>query len=146
MHGLTKPFAMPFMWQRNVVGGSSSEKDGKVLDAKTLRRLAQNREAARKSRLRKKVVFDMEYSRWLEENCKKMMELRGGLQAHRQDGDLRVTVDECLALYEELFQLKAAAARSDVFHVLTGMWTTPAERCFLWMGGFRPSELLKVEL
>ncbi|RWW09450.1 hypothetical protein GW17_00027061 [Ensete ventricosum] len=88
----------------------------------------------------------MEYSRWLEENCKKMMELRGGLQAHRQDGDLRVTVDECLALYEELFQLKAAAARSDVFHVLTGMWTTPAERCFLWMGGFRPSELLKVEL
>ncbi|XP_064951763.1 transcription factor TGA2.2-like isoform X1 [Musa acuminata AAA Group] len=172
--------------KRNVVGGSSSEKDGKVLDAKTLRRLAQNREAARKSRLRKKAyiqqlessrikltqleqdlqrartqglflgggsagdnissVFDMEYSRWLEENYKKMMELRGGLQAHRQDGDLRVTVDECLALYDELFQLKATAARSDVFHVLTGLWTTPAERCFLWMGGFRPSELLKIVL
>ncbi|CAD5193329.1 unnamed protein product [Musa acuminata subsp. malaccensis] len=178
---------------RNVVGGSSSEKDGKVLDAKTLRRLAQNREAARKSRLRKKAyiqqlessrikltqleqdlqraraqglflgggsagdtissgmklfhcIFDMEYSRWLEENYKKMMELRGGLQAHRQDGDLRVTVDECLALYDELFQLKATAARSDVFHVLTGLWTTPAERCFLWMGGFRPSELLKIVL
>ncbi|CAL9079426.1 unnamed protein product [Musa textilis] len=172
--------------KRNVVGGSSSEKDGKVLDAKALRRLAQNREAARKSRLRKKAyilqlessrikltqleqdlqrartqglflgggsagdnissVFDMEYARWLEENYKKMMELRGGLQAHRQDGDLRVTVDECLALYDELFQLKATAARSDVFHVLTGLWTTPAERCFLWMGGFRPSELLKIVL
>jgi transcription factor TGA len=24
------------------------------------------------------------------------------------------------------------------------VWTTPAERCFLWMGGFRPSDLLKV--
>uniref|UniRef100_K3ZZA6 DOG1 domain-containing protein n=1 Tax=Setaria italica TaxID=4555 RepID=K3ZZA6_SETIT len=24
------------------------------------------------------------------------------------------------------------------------MWKTPAERCFLWLGGFRPSELLKL--
>ncbi|KAF9624665.1 hypothetical protein IFM89_012842 [Coptis chinensis] len=24
------------------------------------------------------------------------------------------------------------------------MWTTPAERCFLWMGGFCPSELIKI--
>ena len=46
--------------------------------------------------------------------------------------------------YDELFQLKAALARSDVFHLLTGAWATPAERCFFWMGGFRPSELLKV--
>ncbi|CAL9201045.1 unnamed protein product [Musa hybrid cultivar] len=172
--------------QQGTMAGDGAPNQQLRTQEKTLRRLAQNREAARKSRLRKKAyiqqlessrikltqleqdlqrartqglflgggsagdnissVFDMEYSRWLEENYKKMMELRGGLQAHRQDGDLRVTVDECLALYDELFQLKATAARSDVFHVLTGLWTTPAERCFLWMGGFRPSELLKVEL
>lgn len=163
-------------------------RDGRTLDAKTLRRLAQNREAAKKSRLRKKAyvqqlessrikltqleqdlqrarsqgfllgtpagasasmssgaaMFDMEYTRWLDESLKNMMELRAGLQAHLCDTDLRIIVDECLTHYDEFFRLKGIAAKTDVFHLITGMWTTPAERCFLWMGGFRPSELLKV--
>ncbi|CAM8964506.1 unnamed protein product [Rhodiola kirilowii] len=38
------------------------------------------------------------------------------------------------------------AARTDVFHLITGMWATPSERCFLWMGGFRPSELIKTSI
>lgn len=46
--------------------------------------------------------------------------------------------------YDEIFKQKGNAAKADVFHVLSGMWKTPAERCFLWLGGFRPSELLKV--
>ncbi|KAL3530398.1 hypothetical protein ACH5RR_009720 [Cinchona calisaya] len=165
--------------------GSTSEK---VLDAKTLRRLAQNREAARKSRLRKKAyvqqletsrirltqleqdlqraraqglflggggapggnissgaaIFDMEYARWLDDDHRHMSELRTALQAHLSDGDLRVIVDGYIAHYDEIFHLKGVAAKSDVFHLITGMWTTPAERCFLWMGGFRPSELIKM--
>ncbi|KAH7680657.1 transcription factor TGA protein [Dioscorea alata] len=163
-------------------------RDGRTLDAKTLRRLAQNREAAKKSRLRKKAyvqqlessrikltqleqdlhrarsqgfllqtsagasanmssgaaMFDMEYARWLDESLKNMTELRAGLQAHLCDTDLRIIVDECLTHYDEFFRLRGIAAKTDVFHLITGMWTTPAERCFLWMGGFRPSELLKV--
>ncbi|XP_021628659.1 transcription factor TGA9 isoform X2 [Manihot esculenta] len=164
--------------------GSISEKQ---LDAKTLRRLAQNREAARKSRLRKKAyvqqlessrikltqleqdlqrarqqglflggcggggnissgaaIFDMEYGRWLDEDQRHMSELRTGLQAHLSDGDLRVIVDRYISHYDEIFRLKGVAAKSDVFHLITGMWSTPAERCFLWMGGFRPSELIKM--
>ncbi|XP_022731994.1 transcription factor TGA9-like isoform X2 [Durio zibethinus] len=165
--------------------GSTSEKQ---LDAKTLRRLAQNREAARKSRLRKKAyvqqlessrikltqleqdlqrarsqglflggcagavgnissgaaIFDMEYSRWLEDDQRHMSELRSGIHAHLCDSDLRIIVDSYISHYDEIFQLKAMAAKSDVFHLITGMWTTPAERCFLWMGGFRPSELIKM--
>lgn len=89
-------------------------------------------------------MFDMEYNRWLDDNSKHMSELRGGLQAHLPDSNLAIIVDECIAHYDELFRLKGVAAKSDVFHLLTGMWTTPAERCFLWMGGFKPSELLKV--
>ncbi|XP_074582030.1 transcription factor TGA2-like isoform X2 [Curcuma longa] len=164
---------------------STSDKDGKSLDPKTLKRLAQNREAAKKSRLRKKayiqqlessrvkltqleqdlqraraqglflegcganenvssVVFDMEYSRWLAEDCKNTVELRRGLEAHLPDAGLKVAVDRYLTHYDELFQLKATTAKSDVFHIITGVWTTPTERCFLWMGGFRPSELLRV--
>ncbi|XVF46910.1 hypothetical protein PTKIN_Ptkin03bG0066100 [Pterospermum kingtungense] len=165
--------------------GSTSEKQ---LDAKTLRRLAQNREAARKSRLRKKAyvqqlessrikltqleqelqrtrsqglflggcagavgnissgaaIFDMEYARWLEDDQRHMSELRTGLHAHLSDNDLRIIVDSYLSHYDEIFHLKGIAAKSDVFHLLTGMWTAPAERCFLWIGGFRPSELVKM--
>ncbi|XP_059627582.1 transcription factor TGA9 isoform X2 [Cornus florida] len=167
-------------------GASSSSE--KVLDAKTLRRLAQNREAARKSRLRKKAyvqqlessriklsqleqdlqraraqglfmgggagaggsissgaaIFDMEYARWLDDDHRHMSELRTALQAHLSDGDLRIIVEGYIAHYDEIFRLKVMAAKSDVFHLVTGMWLTPAERCFLWMGGFRPSELIKM--
>ncbi|GJM88943.1 hypothetical protein PR202_ga05527 [Eleusine coracana subsp. coracana] len=154
----------------------------------TRRRLAQNREAARKSRLKKKayveqletsrlklaqlekelkrarqqgifistlenqphstcgngtLAFEAEYARWLEEHNKLISELRAGVNAHAGDDDLRRIVDSILAHYSESFRLKGAAARADAFHVLSGMWKTPVERCFLWLGGFRPSELLK---
>ncbi|KAL4183041.1 hypothetical protein AMTRI_Chr11g153230 [Amborella trichopoda] len=204
---------------------SSTERVGsKTLDAKTLRRLAQNREAAKKSRLRKKAyvqqlesskikltqleqdlqraraqglfiagagggsnvssgnvqctfkhsvffsifiikfeksllsfkiarigsgsrsaaIFDMEHARWIEENQRHMAELRAGLNAHLPDTDLRLILDGCLGHYDEIFRLKGIAAKADVFHVFSGLWLTPAERCFLWMGGFKPSELLKI--
>ncbi|XP_039800807.1 transcription factor TGAL5-like [Panicum virgatum] len=186
----------------------TTRKDGKLLDAKTERRLAQNREAARKSRLRKKggngqfkkiilagtmpnnnvrllqayvqqletsrirlqqieqglcsqgmfpgggsasgatssgaVMFDKEYARWLEDDSKLMTELQGIQQAQNLDADLGAIVEECVRHYDELFHLRAMLARSDVFHLMTGLWATTAERCFLWMGGFRPSEILKM--
>ncbi|OMO63092.1 hypothetical protein CCACVL1_22488 [Corchorus capsularis] len=179
---------------------SSSEQEGpKTPDPKTLRRLAQNREAARKSRLRKKAyvqqletsrirltqleqelqrartqgmffggggvlggeqglpvginnlsseaaMFDMEYARWLEEHHRLMCELRAAVQEHLPENELRLFVDNCLAHYDEMMNLKGMVAKSDVFHLVSGMWKTPAERCFMWMGGFRPSELIKVIL
>ncbi|KAG8055056.1 hypothetical protein GUJ93_ZPchr0001g32912 [Zizania palustris] len=167
----------------------SSDRSKDKLDHKALRRLAQNREAARKSRLRKKayiqnlessrlklaqleqelqrvrqqgifisasgdqshsvsgngaLAFDMEYARWLEEHNKHINELRAAFNAHASDNDLRSIVDNIMAHYDELFKLKGVAAKADVFHVLSGMWKTPAERCFMWLGGFRSSELLKL--
>ncbi|XP_078159535.1 transcription factor TGA2.2-like isoform X2 [Carex rostrata] len=170
------------------LSNSSGSKE-KNLDQKTLRRLAQNREAARKSRLRKKayvqqlessklklaqleqelqrarqqgifisgssdqshsmsgngaMTFDIEYARWLEEHNKQINELRAAVNAHAGDTDLRSIVDSIMAHYDEIFRLKGIAAKADVFHILSGMWKTPAERCFLWLGGFRSSELLKL--
>ncbi|CAA0810688.1 bZIP transcription factor family protein [Striga hermonthica] len=157
-------------------------------EVKTLRRLAQNREAARKSRLRKKAyvqqlessrvrlsqleqdlqrarsqglflgsggvasgsissggaIFDMDYARWLDDDHRHLSELRNALQAHLPDGDMRLVVENYIAHYDEIFRLKGVAAKSDVFHLITGMWATPAERCFLWMAGFRPSDLIKM--
>ncbi|XP_026426010.1 transcription factor TGA2.3-like isoform X1 [Papaver somniferum] len=176
----------PKMPQRKGPAISNSDK----LDAKTLRRLAQNREAARKSRLRKKAyvqqletsrikltqieqdlqrarsqglflsagvggngnlssgaaMFDMEYTRWLDEDHRHLTELRSALHSQLQDGDLRMILDGYLAHYDEIFHLKIDAAKCDAFHLINGMWTTPAERCFLWMGGFRPSDILKIVL
>ncbi|KAF7054053.1 hypothetical protein CFC21_061819 [Triticum aestivum] len=167
-----------------------SDRSDRPMDQKVLRRLAQNREAARKSRLRKKayvqqlessklklasleqelqkarqqgifisssgdqthamsgngaMTFDLEYTRWLEEQNKQINELRTAVNAHASDSDLRLIVDGIMAHYDEIFKLKGAAAKADVFHILSGMWKTPAERCFLWLGGFRSSELLKLE-
>ncbi|KMZ62646.1 Transcription factor HBP-1b(c1) [Zostera marina] len=158
-------------------------------DQKTLRRLAQNREAARKSRLRKKayvqqlessrlklsqleqelqrarqqgifisssgdqshstagngaLAFDMEYARWVEDQNRQINELRGGVNSHASDNELRIMVESVMAHWDDIFKLKGVAAKTDVFHMLSGMWKTPAERCFLWLGGFRSSELLKL--
>ncbi|KAM7497051.1 hypothetical protein LguiA_021465 [Lonicera macranthoides] len=166
-----------------------SDASDKSRDQKTLRRLAQNREAARKSRLRKKayvqqlessrmkltqleqelqrarqqgifisssgdqsqsmsangaMAFDVEYARWLEEHNRRINELRGAVNSHAGDGELRIIVDGILAHYDDIFRIKGDAAKADVFHILSGMWKTPAERCFLWLGGFRSSELLKL--
>ncbi|KAH1217457.1 Transcription factor TGAL1 [Glycine max] len=167
----------------------SSDRSKDKSDQKTLRRLAQNREAARKSRLRKKAYvqqlessrlkltqleqelqrarqqgifisssgdqahtlsgngamqFDAEYARWLEEQNRQINELRAAVNSHASDTELRMIVDGILAHYDEIFRLKGVAAKADVFHLLSGMWKTPAERCFLWLGGFRSSELLKL--
>nr|GMC82042.1 bZIP transcription factor TGA10 [Ipomoea batatas] len=136
-----------------------------------LRRLAQNREAARKSRLRKKAyvqqlescrmkltqleqeiqrawaqaaIFDLEYARWLEEHHRLMTELRCAVEEQLPENEMRMYVDSAVAHFDEVINLKTMLAKSDVFHIFSGMWKTPAERCFMWVGGFRPSHLLKV--
>ncbi|KAL0339767.1 UNVERIFIED_CONTAM: TGACG-sequence-specific DNA-binding protein TGA-2.1 [Sesamum radiatum] len=171
------------------VSDSSDKSKEKTPDQKTLRRLAQNREAARKSRLRKKayvqqlensrlkltqleqelqrarqqgifissmgdqshagsangaLAFDAEYARWLEEQNRQITELRTAVNSHASDTELRSIVDNVMTHFNDIFRLKGNAAKADVFHILSGMWKTPAERCFMWIGGFRPSELLKL--
>ncbi|XP_055808025.1 bZIP transcription factor TGA10-like [Solanum dulcamara] len=178
---------------------SSPEQDApKTSDPKTLRRLAQNREAARKSRIRKKAyvqqletsrikltqleheiqrarsqgfhvggnvllggdqgfqltrtnissdaaVFDLEYARWLEEHHRLICELRNAVhEENLQEDELRIYVENCVAHYDNMMNLKGMLAKSDVFHLVSGLWKSPAERCFLWIGDFRPSELLKI--
>ncbi|XP_039130153.1 bZIP transcription factor TGA10-like isoform X2 [Dioscorea cayenensis subsp. rotundata] len=185
----------PLVKRKNIT--SSSDHEGpKTPDPKTLRRLAQNREAARKSRLRKKAyvqqlecsriklaqieqelqrsraqglffgaegligehglhpgfgnlssdpaMFDMEYARWLEEHHRRMCELRAAVDEHMQENELQIYVGHCLAHYDEVMNLKNIAIKTDVFHLLSGVWMAPAERCFMWLGGFRPSKIIKI--
>jgi len=72
-------------------------------------------------------------------------DLRSGVNSQLGDNDLRVLVDAVMSHYDEIFRLKGIGTKVDVFHMLSGMWKTPAERFFMWLGGFRSSELLKVK-
>ncbi|KAK3141380.1 hypothetical protein QOZ80_4BG0333190 [Eleusine coracana subsp. coracana] len=161
---------------------------------KVLRRLAQNREAARKSRLRKKAyiqqletsriklaqleqdlqrarqqgayangnmgdstlgfsgppvdagvaAFEIEYGHWVDEQNRHTAELRNALQGQTSELELRMLVETGLNNYDHLFGIKSIAAHSDVLYIMSGTWKTPIERFFLWIGGFRPSEVLKI--
>lgn len=86
----------------------------------------------------------MEYGHWVEEQNRQICELRTVLHGHIQDIELRLLVETAMKHYFELFKMKSTAAKADVFFVMSGMWRTSAERFFLWIGGFRPSDLLKV--
>ena len=86
----------------------------------------------------------MEYGHWIEEQQKHVCELRAALNSDIGDGDIRILVEASLNHYYELFRMKGAAAKADVLYVMSGLWKSPAERFFLWIGGFRPSELIKV--
>ena len=89
-------------------------------------------------------AFEMEYGHWMEEQNRQICELRTALNAHISDLELRILVESGMSHYFELFRMKSTAAKADVFYVMSGTWKTPAERFFSWIGGFRPSELLKV--
>ncbi|XP_019154840.1 PREDICTED: transcription factor TGA7-like isoform X2 [Ipomoea nil] len=171
-------------------GDNQAHQAGKGIADKAQRRLAQNREAARKSRLRKKayiqqlemsrlklaqleleiektrhqgvymlgpttkmgmygtinpgiVAFEMEYAHWVEEQQKKISELRSILLSNTSsDVELQLVIENVLNHYYELFRMRAEVAKADVFYLLSGMWRTSLERFFLWIGGFRPSELI----
>lgn len=92
------------------------------------------------------LAFDVEYARWLEEHNRQINELRTAVNSHAGDTELRTVVDSVITHFDDVFRLKGNAAKTDVFHILSGMWKTPSEQCFMWIGGFRSSELLKVRL
>ena len=86
----------------------------------------------------------MEYNHWVEEQQRQVTELRKALQVHVTDMELQILVESSLNHYHNLFCMKANVAKADVFYLMSGVWRSSAERFFLWIGGFRPSELLNV--
>ncbi|KAL8052830.1 hypothetical protein ABFX02_05G030700 [Erythranthe guttata] len=165
----------------------------KIGEQKAHCRLAQNREAAKKCRMRKKAyvqqlesnrqrltqlehelevtrqqgifapsgfsrdhirqytcgnngsaAFNVDYEHWLEEHQCLINDLRSSVNSQSGDNELRLVLGRVMSHYEEIFQLKGTFAKSNIFHILSGMWKTPAERFLLWLGGFRSSDFLKV--
>ncbi|KAK4399923.1 Transcription factor PERIANTHIA [Sesamum angolense] len=188
--------------QRLIVVDSTDQTRRRIGDHKALRRLAQNREAAKKSRMRKKAyvqqlenswkrlaqleqdlkrarqremrltlwevvryleittsfetyrnyslvldgstAFDIDYARWLDEHQRLINNLRTAVNSHVTDSELQLIVEGVMSHYDEIFQLKSSGAKSDIFHILSGVWKSPVERCLMWLGGSRSSEVLKI--
>lgn len=90
------------------------------------------------------VAFDVEYKGWADEHQRLINDLRWALNCRLSDTGLHLVVEQVMSNYHELFRMKRSGAKSDIFHILSGSWKTPAERFFMWLGGFRSSDLLKV--
>ncbi|GFP94564.1 glyceraldehyde-3-phosphate dehydrogenase cytosolic [Phtheirospermum japonicum] len=72
------------------------------------------------------LAFDVEYSQWLDENNRRINELKGAVSSHVGNAELRIIVKGILAQYDDIFRIKSDAAKADVFHIFSGMWQTPA--------------------
>lgn len=89
-------------------------------------------------------AFNMEYAKWLEDHRHRVGRLQAAVEQDFSESEIQFCVDNIIAHFDDLMHRKSMIVRADVFHIISGMWKTPAERCFLWIGGFRPSEVIKV--
>ncbi|XP_051114451.1 transcription factor TGA7-like isoform X2 [Andrographis paniculata] len=89
-------------------------------------------------------TFEEEYKYWMEELYRQISDLKNILRSPAGDSELRVLVNQGVRHYINLFEIKAKVARADVLYLISGTWTSPARRFFLWIGGCRPSELINV--
>ncbi|KAH7524827.1 protein ZW2 [Ziziphus jujuba] len=53
-------------------------------------------------------------------------------------------IEQVLSHYQEYYEEKARAALEDVFTVFSAPWLSSFERTFLWIGGFKPSMILRL--
>ncbi|XP_073135478.1 transcription factor TGA4-like [Henckelia pumila] len=89
-------------------------------------------------------AFEVEYGNWIDEQDRKISELRNVLQLPVSEPELGMMVQNVLSHYRNLFRMKRDVARTDAFYLVHGAWKTSVERFFLWIGGFRPSTLINV--
>lgn len=87
--------------------------------------------------------------RWSEQHSRLVFEIRSAINDdhdHVIGGDkLRLIINTIMKHSSEVFEMKTRAANVEVFNnVGSAIWCTTAERDLLWIGGFRPSELLQV--
>ncbi|CAI9756092.1 unnamed protein product [Fraxinus pennsylvanica] len=55
-------------------------------------------------------------------------DLRSAVNAYLGESGLRILLDGLMSHYDEIFRLKSIGSKSNIFHLLSGMWKTPVER------------------
>ncbi|CAM6091404.1 unnamed protein product [Calypogeia fissa] len=83
--------------------------------------------------------FEQFYKEWLEQEKALLDPLRKLVESEKSTAEIANLVDACYTHYSKYVDAKIQAAREDVAYVAAGMWRTPLEAGFLWMGGWRPT-------
>lgn len=61
----------------------------------------------------------------------------------KEEAQLRL-INQILAHYQHYYEELSKAAGEDVFRAFSAPWLTPFERTLLWIGGFKPSIVLRL--
>ncbi|MCO5586249.1 hypothetical protein L7F22_040188 [Adiantum nelumboides] len=87
------------------------------------------------------LAFEKFYVGWLEEMKRRFEKLRIALlQASLSEEEVvAIHVQACHSHYSEYMSEKIKLCKEDASFVVAGMWRTPLEAGFLWMGGWRPT-------
>lgn len=85
------------------------------------------------------LAFEKFYIEWQEEMKFQFSALRDALQQSKTEEEIARLVQACYSHYIEYTKEKIKLCQEDVSFVVAGMWRTPLEAGFLWMGGWRPT-------
>ncbi|XP_071740563.1 transcription factor HBP-1b(c38)-like [Rutidosis leptorrhynchoides] len=88
--------------------------------------------------------FTKIYSDWFEEHQRLILTLRKKMMSNFNVSAIIPTLDAIFSHYNELFQKKRTASQINIFSILYGVWMPPPARCIMWIGGFRPSNVIEL--
>ncbi|XP_071738943.1 transcription factor TGA1-like [Rutidosis leptorrhynchoides] len=104
-----------------------------------LQKIARNQEL-----IRDPINFSKKYSDWFAEHHQRILQLRRRLIGEFiEDGTLPI-IENILSHFYSLFNMKKFAIKFDVFSITYGNWMCHTQRCIMWIGGLRPTDMLQL--
>ncbi|XP_071727469.1 TGACG-sequence-specific DNA-binding protein TGA-2.1-like [Rutidosis leptorrhynchoides] len=90
------------------------------------------------------INFNKQYNDWFVEHHQRILHLRRRLIGEFIEDDILPIIENILSHFYTIFNIKKIAAKVDVFSILYGTWMSPAHLSTMWVGGFRPTDMLKL--
>lgn len=85
------------------------------------------------------IAFEQFYVQWIEEMNSLFNSLRAALQQSKTEDEVGSLVQACYSHYSHYMEQKMKICQEDASYVVAGMWRTPLEAGFMWIGGWRPT-------
>ncbi|XP_071731614.1 transcription factor TGA2.1-like [Rutidosis leptorrhynchoides] len=84
------------------------------------------------------------YNVWYCEHNNLIQSIHKALITNYKDSDIIPILNNVMDHFKHLFYVNNIAAKRDALNIIYGVWMKPTERCIMWVGGFRPSDILKL--
>lgn len=85
------------------------------------------------------LAFEKFYVQWLEGIKSRLSALSHALQQSKPEDEVASLVHACYMHFSDYMNEKIKICQEDASFVVAGMWRSPLEAGFLWMGGWRPT-------